>query len=57
MRDTIAALTLVASMIVAFVAVIWLWVGLIGPAPFFTLLAGAVCAGLAASKALKHHED
>lgn len=54
MRQHIAALVLVASMAVAFMAVIALWVGLIGPAPFIITLAGAGAAGLAASKALNH---
>ena len=54
MRQHIAALVLVASMAVAFVAAVFAWVGLIGLTHLVITLAGAGAAGLAASKALTH---
>lgn len=54
MRQHIAALVLVASMAVAFVAAVFAWVGLIGLTHLVITLAGAAAAGLAASKALNH---
>lgn len=54
MRQHIAALVLVASMAVSFVAAVFAWVGLIGLTHLVITLAGAAAAGLAASKVFDH---